>query len=180
MSEVKDIRHWWIQKPIAHNCPVNMRAAVFEEFEPTIREKNCEWIKVFSADDLHKKLGMGLSRYSHIMQVNGDLQSQLEACKKERDEANIKLEQCRRERDHIGARHNEWMQGYIKLSDEKIEFEQKLTEAVKALEKARDYLDNDIATLECESRVRTMYEATWEDGMALRDVLYILVEKLKS
>lgn len=55
-----------------------------------------------------------------------------------------------------------------------------LTDAKLALVKAREYLDNDIATLECESRVRTMFEATWEDGMALRDVIDILLLKLKG
>jgi len=45
----KEVRHWFIQKPIAHNCPLRSVGAVFEEFMPTIVEQNCEWIKVYDA-----------------------------------------------------------------------------------------------------------------------------------
>lgn len=63
---MKDIRHWYIQKPISNNCPLNVRGAVFEEFMPTIREQNCEWVKVFSADDFHKAVNINITRYVDI------------------------------------------------------------------------------------------------------------------
>lgn len=46
------IRHWYIQKPIHHNVPLRLNGAEFCEFKPTVSEKNCEWIKVLSEDDL--------------------------------------------------------------------------------------------------------------------------------
>jgi len=42
-------RHWYIQKPKAHNCPLRTCGAVFQDFMPTIAEQNCEWIKVIDA-----------------------------------------------------------------------------------------------------------------------------------
>lgn len=68
-----EIRHWYIQKPIAHNCPLNQgkgvdrEAAVFTEFAPTVSMQNCEWVRVYSADDIQKKIGMGLTRYVEVM-----------------------------------------------------------------------------------------------------------------
>lgn len=45
-----------------------------------------------------------------------------------------------------------------------------LKEAEKVVERLSKYLNDEIAVLECESRVRTMQESTWETGMYLRDV----------
>lgn len=73
MSSERDIRHWYIQKPIRTNCPIGQsgildhQAAVFQEFMPTVSIQNCEWIKVYSADDIQKTIGMGLTRYVSIM-----------------------------------------------------------------------------------------------------------------
>lgn len=39
------------------------------------------------------------------------------------------------------------------------------------LDRIYDFLNNDIATLPCESRVRTMSEHTWETAMYLRDLI---------
>lgn len=71
------IRHWWIQKPTRNNCPVQIRGAVFEEFEPIVRGLDCEWIKVFSSDDFHLKAGMGISRYSQVCTEKASLESRL-------------------------------------------------------------------------------------------------------
>lgn len=72
-SKPRAIRHWYIQKPKAHNCPIgqsgpiDQQGAVFTEFPPTIGLPNCEWIRVYSADDIQKTIGMGLTRYSEVM-----------------------------------------------------------------------------------------------------------------
>lgn len=42
--------------------------------------------------------------------------------------------------------------------------------AMKRIEVLREFLDQDIAGLECHSRVRTMDEDTWSQAMYLRDV----------
>ena len=71
-AEAEKIRHWFIQKPIRHNCPlnqgkgVNHEAAVFTEFAPTVALQDHEWIRVYSADDIQKTIGMGLTRYSEV------------------------------------------------------------------------------------------------------------------
>lgn len=73
MSKPKDIRHWYIQKPTEHNCPIGQhgplanQGAVFTEFEPTIHLYGCQWIKVYSADDLQAYIGMGITRYVDVM-----------------------------------------------------------------------------------------------------------------
>lgn len=43
-------RHWFIQKPIAHNCPLRSVGAVFQTYMPTVSEQNCEWVKVVDAE----------------------------------------------------------------------------------------------------------------------------------
>lgn len=50
------LRHWWIQKPRAHNCPLEKNGVVFCEFQPTISMSNCEWIKVYSAEDIEEEI----------------------------------------------------------------------------------------------------------------------------
>ncbi len=77
---MKEIRHWWIQKPIKHNCPIENRAAVFEEFKPSVAEQDCEWIKVLSANDVQKTIGMGLTRYVYVMTSRDKLAEALEKC----------------------------------------------------------------------------------------------------
>lgn len=76
MDEAKP-RHWFIQKPVSNNVPNTTNGAVFQEFMPTVSERNCEWIKVYSADDLHKILGMGLTRYVNIMVENARNQDEI-------------------------------------------------------------------------------------------------------
>lgn len=83
---MKDIRHWFIQKPIANNVPIFENGAQFCEFSPTVSERGCEWIKVFSADDIHKKIGMGLSRYLFIMEENKSLQEKYDKLQARVDE----------------------------------------------------------------------------------------------
>ena len=65
---MKNVRHWWIQKPISNNCPIGPRSAEFCEYQPTIVLQNCEWIKVWSSEDLSQHLGMGVTRWVEICQ----------------------------------------------------------------------------------------------------------------
>lgn len=74
VSEILGIRHWFIQKSIKSNCPIyqgtHTESAVYTDFCPTVSIQGHEWIKVYSADDLQKKIGMGVHRYSEIMSEN--------------------------------------------------------------------------------------------------------------
>lgn len=75
---MSDVRHWFIQKPIAHNVPLESNGAVFQEFMPTVSEHKCEWIKVYSADDIQKTIGMGwLARYSEVIGANHKLEQKI-------------------------------------------------------------------------------------------------------
>lgn len=50
MSNAEKPLYWFIQKPIAHNCPYRTNGAVFQTFEPTIVDNQFgEWIKVYDA-----------------------------------------------------------------------------------------------------------------------------------
>ena len=71
------IRHWYIQKPEAHNCPLRENGAVFTEYQPTISERGCEWIRVYSADDVEKTIGMGLTRYAEVVKERDALRIEL-------------------------------------------------------------------------------------------------------
>jgi hypothetical protein len=88
------MRHWYIQKPTANNCPIGHSGplstcgAVFQEFEPTIHMAGCEWIKVYSADDLHKTIGVGVTRYSEVM-------SELDAARKRISELEKQIDKGR-------------------------------------------------------------------------------------
>jgi len=85
---MEKIRHWFIQKPIRHNCPLNQgkgvhhEAAVFTEFAPTIALQDHEWIRVYSADDIQKTIGMGLTRYSEVCQQLGQDKARIEKLEK--------------------------------------------------------------------------------------------------
>ncbi len=71
-------RHWYIQKPTAHNCPYKTNGAVFQEFQPTIVDnQGGEWIKVWSSADLSKYLGMGVTRWVEVVRENAGLQAKL-------------------------------------------------------------------------------------------------------
>jgi hypothetical protein len=63
---MKNIRHWWIQKPLVGNMPLFKNGAVFEDFKPTIHEQNCEWIKVISLDDFHKEVNINITRWIEV------------------------------------------------------------------------------------------------------------------
>ena len=72
-------RHWFIQKPTAHNCPYRTNGAVFQEFEPTITDHpGGEWIKVWSSADLSKRLGMGVTRWVEVCDERNKLAAELE------------------------------------------------------------------------------------------------------
>lgn len=79
---MNNIRHWFIQKSINNNCPINQGTpnedAVFCEFIPRVSHQGCEWIKVYSSDDLHNEIGIGVSRYIEIMKINAKLKMQIE------------------------------------------------------------------------------------------------------
>lgn len=47
-------REWFIQKPIAHNCPLKINGAVFQTFMPTVSEQNCEWVRVVEYSALER------------------------------------------------------------------------------------------------------------------------------
>lgn len=57
-DEIKP-REWFIQKLIAHNCPVgqngsvNEQGAVFQTFMPTIAKQECEWVHVIEKSAYH-------------------------------------------------------------------------------------------------------------------------------
>jgi hypothetical protein len=71
-------RHWYIQKPTAHNCPYRTNGAVFQEFQPTVVDNpGGEWIKVWSSEDLSKHLGMGVTRWLGVKQENANLRAAL-------------------------------------------------------------------------------------------------------
>jgi hypothetical protein len=74
---MNNLRHWWIQKPVDSNRPLETRGAVFEEFAPTVREQGCEWIKVFSAGDFHLKANMGITRWSEVSIENHSLKARI-------------------------------------------------------------------------------------------------------
>lgn len=75
-------RHWYIQKPTAHNCPYRTNGAVFQEFQPTVVDNpGGEWIKVWSSEDLSKHLGMGVTRWLEVKQENANLRAALELAK---------------------------------------------------------------------------------------------------
>lgn len=63
----KSVRHWYIQKPISHNVPLRENGAVFQQFAPTVVQSNCEWVKVWSSEDLSKYFGMGVTRWVDVM-----------------------------------------------------------------------------------------------------------------
>lgn len=74
MSDDFKPRHWFIQKPTAHNCPYRTNSAVFQEFQPTIVDNpGGEWIKVWSSQDLSKYLGMGVTRWVEVREENARL-----------------------------------------------------------------------------------------------------------
>lgn len=81
-----EIRHWWIQKAIKHNCLFKYHAAVFQEFKPSVSAPEYEWVKVLSADDLHKAIGINYTRYSEVMQENGKLKKIIAQCPSENDD----------------------------------------------------------------------------------------------
>ena len=87
-EKMKKIRHWYIQKPIANNCPLPEGGAVFQEYMPTVVQQKCEWIRVYSADDIQAAVGMGLTRYSTIMQL---LEQAREALEKLNEETKVFL-----------------------------------------------------------------------------------------
>jgi hypothetical protein len=64
-------RDWFIQKPIAHNCPVgqsgplNQIGAVFQVFRPTVALQGHEWVHVVEKsffDQLQKELALEKER----------------------------------------------------------------------------------------------------------------------
>ena len=72
---MKEIRAWWLQKPIAHNVP-STHDALFEEFIPSIGKRGHEWIRVISLDDLHLKINI-ISRYVELCDELAKVKAQL-------------------------------------------------------------------------------------------------------
>ncbi len=121
-----DVRHWFIQKPTSNNCPLERSGAVFEQFMPTVSEKGCEWIKVYSADDIQKKIGMGLTRYAEICRELQSLKKQAPASGREWE-----LKAVHPSGEVIRIRE---------VTSKDAEREAVVMELAKALESSREYL----------------------------------------
>lgn len=60
----KEIRSWWIEKPLGHNMPTDV---VFETFKPTVTNApNREWVRVISLDDFHSSTNINITRYVEL------------------------------------------------------------------------------------------------------------------
>ena len=60
----KEIRAWWIEKPLGHNIPTDV---VFEDFKPTVTNApGREWIRVISLDDFHSSTNINITRYVEL------------------------------------------------------------------------------------------------------------------
>lgn len=70
-------RYWFIQKPVANNVPLERNGAVFVRHQPTVSEQNCEWVKVWSSEDLSKEMGMGVTKWVELNRKVRELELQL-------------------------------------------------------------------------------------------------------
>lgn len=70
-------RYWFIQKPVANNVPLERNGAVFVRHQPTVSEQNCEWVKVWSSEDLSKEMGMGVTKWVELNRKVRELEAQL-------------------------------------------------------------------------------------------------------
>lgn len=128
---MNNLRHWFIQKPVSHNCPINQgkgvqhEAAVFTEFMPTQVLQNCEWIKVYSADD-----------YEQLKKENEELKSlfsvQLDMLEQNK-QMSAEIEQLKSDlRTSDLNRQSLWADS-LKLVDENALLKSKLKVAVESL-----------------------------------------------
>ena len=82
----KEIRAWWIEKPLGHNMPTDV---VFEDFKPTVTNApGREWIRVISLDDFHSSTNINITRY-------------VELCKRA-----SQIEKAKRDNERSLSRHN--------------------------------------------------------------------------
>lgn len=104
----KPPRVWFIQKPIAHNCPVGQfgplesQAAVFQDFMPTVSLQKHEWVPVVERsayDQLKRELSEAtemIDVWKSRSEINGKLAMKMQD---ERDRHKRALEKCKYQRN---------------------------------------------------------------------------------
>lgn len=116
--------------------------------------------------DENNKLRAELEQVRKDYLKNDPLYDYIAHAERERDQLKAELEQAKEKLQIAREEHLTW----TNIAGDKIE--ELRTHAnllAEQLNKNRKFLDEDIASLECNSRIRTMYEDEWDYAMLLRD-----------